>query len=243
MYSKRDFAIGLIFIISAIIFAIYVYLNSISLNILLAILFILLILTIAISLKFKLLSENYDRIIFTIFSFALILTAYLTLLLIDNKIPYYLNSLYILLGAIMVFSIDMLLNRKLDEEKDEKRKNRIIRVIMSMVKLNELNMNNNLKILEEGSLKTKLKPINLNFWDIFIQNILYTDIDDEFLNRLFFLKEVTPILNKGINCYNKYVDNIPADLDVSGFYDESTLKKIYDLSEDLKDGLNEFKNS
>lgn len=187
----------------------------------------------------KSLSQNYEYICMSIFAFASLSAVYLTILLVENKIPNYLNSIYILLGAIMVFSIDMLLNRKIEHEKDEKLKSRVFSVINYMLAINEVNLEKNQEILDKNIFGKSLEFLNPSFWDVLTENILHIDIEKNLLKRLFLIKEHMVRINSTSKTYNNFVEHLSKEKSFNDL-NESELQQYEETIELIKEKLKNY---
>jgi hypothetical protein len=141
--------------------------------------------------------SNYiNYITASMFIIAVIIAIILTFLLFKGILPNYLNSIYILLGALMVFSIDMILNKKLNKEKENKKKIRISFVLRSNFATNIWICNKNLSLLSNDIEERDLELLNMGLFEIISFSILEVDFSPNFVEGIFIIKDFTYEINK-----------------------------------------------
>lgn len=184
-------------------------------------------------------SDYYETVMVYLFIIALIFAIILTMGLGMGWIPSYFNSVYLLLGSMMVTAIGFYLNRRLEKDKESRKIKRIIYVVNDTIKTNQQTAQ---KLLTKGWKSTKTDSLNNGFWSIFTANIIDFDIDPEFVRDLIEIKELTYHINELINVRNEYLGmlyiSITPEVDLfEGYEDTNQLKRLEIQNKDLSTEL------
>ncbi len=171
-------------------------------------------------------SFNIDMFLGLIFLFALVSTFLLTSLLMKKFIPDYLNSIYILLGSVMVAVIGIYLDRKLNAEKEKKKIQRLNLIINSVISSNKKLAGDSVHILAKDKEKKGLKTLKTDFWDILKINILEVNLDSDMVQNLLSLKELSYDINDMIMDREDFLDGFNAS-------NEDDIKKINEHNDKL----------
>lgn len=160
----------------------------------------------------------FERFLGYIFLIAFFLTILLTILLLNRMIPDYLSSIYVLFGSLMVAVVGIYLNKKLDVERETKKRelnvekeNRKIKRLTSIIN-NEISSNKTLAeayltVLSEIESYSELKHLKKSYWDILSSNITEIDLDSDFVQSLISLKELSFEINDLIKERQDYLNN------------------------------------
>jgi hypothetical protein len=175
------------------------------------------------NLKSESISRNFEKTMNTIFLIAVILATILTILLAVKWIPNYFNSIYILLGSIMVAAIGFYLNSRLENEKEDRKKKRVVYVVNDTIQLNKKIAEKLLDDLRRYGDKKLDYTLKKGFWDIFSANIIDIDLDPELVKKLVTIKELTYEINELTKNRNDYLTrlytNLPLGMDLLDRYD------------------------
>lgn len=187
-------------------------------------------------------SDYYESVMVYLFIIALIFAVILTLGLGMGWIPYYFNSVYLLLGSMMVTAIGFYLNRRLEKDKESRKIKRIIYVVNDTIKTNKQMAQN---LLSEGWESTKTDSLNNGFWSIFTANIIDFDIEPVFVRDLIEIKELTYHINELIKVRNEYLSTlyirITPEIDLfEGYEDTNQLKRLELQNKGLSTELNKL---
>jgi len=180
-------------------------------------------------------SDYYEGIMVYLFIIALIFAIILTMGLGTGWIPSYFNSVYLLLGSMMVTAIGFYLNKRLERDRESRKIKRMSYVVNDTIKTNQLTAQ---KLLSKGWESKKTASLNQGFWSIFTSNIIDFDIDPEFVRDLIEIKERTYHINELISQRNEYLRtlylSIPTEIDLfDGYEDTNQLKRLEMLNNDL----------
>jgi len=221
--------------------------NNISPTITLLLSFLLGLLTTIIAsvisnLKSESISNSFEKTMASIFFTAFIITIILTVLLVIQWIPNYFNSIYILLGSIMVAVIGLYLNSRLEKEKEARKVRRIIYLVNDAIKSNKGSSENIINQLSSN--KAIELDINLKkgYWSILDSNIVDLNIDPEIVRDLLLIKELTldinSLIGERMQILDGFIGGMPKEvylLDVYTLDDLQELTQVTDkLTEELK---------
>lgn len=241
-------------IISFIIitFACFIYIFQNSGNSILAIILSILIGSLAIVTTYTIstlnrvsISKYYESVMIYLFIIALIFAIILTMGLGMGWIPSYFNSVYLLLGSMMVTAIGFYLNRRLERDRESRKIQRIIYVVNDTIRTNEETAQ---KLVLKGWKSTKTDSLNKGFWTIFTANMIELDIDPDFVRDLIEIKEITYHINELIQARNEYLGtlyvSITPEVDLfEGYEDTNQLKRLELLNDDLFKELKKLVNA
>lgn len=228
------------FIIIAFACFIYIFKNSGDsilasiISILISSLVLVMVYTIS-ALKKKSIDKYYEIVMVYLFIIALIFAIILTIGLGMGWIPSYFNSVYLLLGSMMVTAIGFYLNRRLEKDRESRKIQRIIYVVNDTIRTNQETAK---KLLLKGWESTKTDSLNKGFWSIFTANIIDLNIDPKFVRDLIEIKELTNHINELIKVRNDYLGtlyvSITPEIDLfDGYEDTNQLKRLELQNEDL----------
>lgn len=234
---------------TGVILATFEYLNNnnISPTITLLLSFLLGLLTTIIAsvisnLKSESISNSFEKTMEGIFFTAFIITIILTVLLGIQWIPNYFNSIYILLGSIMVAVIGLYLNSRLVKEKEARKVKRIIYLVNDAIRSNKGNSEDILNHLSSNKTIELDIYLKKGYWDILDSNIVDLDIDPEIVRDLLLIKELTLNINSLIGerkqILDGFIGGIPLEVYLLGVYtpeDSQDFTQVTDkLTEELK---------
>jgi hypothetical protein len=134
----------------------------------LIVLLILSLIHVILNLRKASISAYFEKIMVYLFCSFLIFTILLTISLGLQLIPYYFNSIYIPLGAMMVTVIGLYLNRRLEKEKEYRKVKRIVYTVNDTIKTNKKTVETLQSELEEVK---KINILKKGFWDILSSSI------------------------------------------------------------------------
>lgn len=237
------------FIIIASISFIYIFKNSgnsflaLIISVLLGALVIVLVYTIS-ALKKVSISRYYESVMVYLFLIALIFAIILTIGLGMGWIPSYFNSVYLLLGSMMVTAIGFYLNRRLERDNESKKIKRMSYIINDTIKTNQQTAQ---KILSKRWKSTKTDALNQGFWSILTSNIIEFNIDPRFVRDLIEIKERTYHINELVLQRNDYLRtlyvSITPEVDLfDGYEGTNQLKRLEILNNDLSAELEKLIN-
>lgn len=211
---------------------------ALILSILIGTMVLVMVYTISV-LKNASISNYYERVMIYLFIIALIFAIILTTGLGTKWIPSYFNSVYLLLGSMMVAAIGFYLNRRLERDRESRKVKRIIYIVNDTIKTNQ---NHAEVLLSKGWESKKTDNLNNGFWQIFMSNIIDFDIDPQFVRDLIEIKELTYHINELINGRNEYLSslyvNITPEIDLfEGYKDTNQLIRVELLNKDLSTEL------
>lgn len=194
---------------------------------LLVIMIITFIMIIFLILRETSITNYFGMTIKAILGVSLAATILLTILLGLQWIPTYFNSIYILLGSIIVTIIGLYINKQLEKEKESRKIRRIIYIVNNTIKTNK-NTAETLLLNKLGGIKTN--SLKKGFWDILSSNIIDVDLDPEIVRNLVTIKEVTYEINDLTIIRNKLLDflysGMPIDMDLLDKYDDEELAEL-----------------
>jgi len=191
------------------------------------------------TLKKVSISKYYESVMVYLFIIALIFAIILTTGLGMGWIPSYFNSVYLLLGSMMVTAIGFYLNRRLDRDRESRKIQRIIYVVNDTIRTNQQTAQ---KLMVKGWESTKTDFLNKGFWSIFTANMIELDIDPKFVRDLIEIKELTNHINELIKARNEYLStlyiSITPEIELfDGYKDTNQLKRLELQNEDLSTEL------
>ncbi|ADZ10075.1 hypothetical protein Metbo_1853 [Methanobacterium lacus] len=210
------------------------YILALILSVLIGTLVLVMVYTISV-LKNASISNYYERVMIYLFIIAFIFVIILTTGLGMTWIPSYFNSVYLLLGSMMVAAIGFYLNNRLERDRESRKVKRIIYVVNDTIKTNQNHAEN---LLSNGWESKKTDTLNNGFWPIFMGNIIDFDIDPQLVRDLIEIKELTYNINEQIKGRNEYLRtlyvSITPEIDLfEGYEDTNQLKRLELLNNDL----------
>lgn len=207
---------------------------ALILSLLIGTLVLIMVYTISV-LKNASISNYYEHVMIYLFVIALIFAVILTTGLGTKWIPSYFNSVYLLLGSMMVAAIGFYLNRRLERDRESRKVKRIIYIVNDTIKTNQNHAEN---LLSNGWESKKTDNLNNGFWPIFMGNIIDFDINPQFVRDLIEIKELTYRINELIKGRNEYLSTLYVSITpeinlYEGYEDTNQLKRLELLNNDL----------
>lgn len=196
---------GYIIFLSLASFVLETKYSIIIMVILFVIIIILLCYTIKISSENSIMSRYMGVVLSKVLILDIIFIFLLTFLLVKGLIPDYFSSIYILLGSIFVFSIDLYFKNSLNMEKEQKKKIRVALLIEQAIRLNLFDAK---LILEkiEGNIFVSLYPLQESFE--FSPYILDVDFDEVYVLNILRIKNGVSMTNEVIYHREKLLETV-----------------------------------
>lgn len=189
--------------------------------------------------------DQFENVLIIFLLVVSVVTIIFSVALYGNYVPSYFNSIYILLGSLLVTIIALILNRRSDKQKEDRKIQRITYLVTYTINLNLhiiMRLLDNL-ISDEYS-KTIFDPLKTNFLDTVTSSVVNIDLEVELLQKIIIIEQLTLKINEIIDDRNKHIEHlqrsVPSHRTVSEVYSEQYLTELRSINELLKGSLQEL---